>query len=41
MNTRFYNAVHDAASTCHTTLDPASFRLNPDLTEAERGELAV
>jgi len=33
--------VEDVVSTFHSTLDPASFTLNPDLTAAERGELAV
>ena len=33
--------MDDVASTFHSTLDPVNFTLNPDLTEAERGELAV
>ena len=33
--------MDDVASTSHSTLDPVSFKLSPDLTEAERGELAV
>ena len=33
--------VDDVASTLYSTLHPVSFRLNPDLTEAQRGELAV
>jgi len=33
--------VDDVASTLYSTLDPVSFTLTPDLTEAQRGELAV
>jgi hypothetical protein len=33
--------MDDVANTLYSTLDAVSFTLNPDLTEAERGELAV
>jgi len=39
--TRVQSELDDAASSFHSTLEPVSFQLRPDLTDAQRRELAV